>query len=126
MLAPDSTPEKHIMLIASSGAVEAALAAMRKHHTLPDVVGETCLLLSTLAAGDPDVKRAFVDAEGVRETCLALTEHESDPWVQTQALTVLWVVRHSSALHHFSCVLHLPGFSDRSARTAADGRPSGY
>lgn len=93
-------------LIVSSGAIDAALVAISKHRVLPDVVAEACLLLSTLTAGDPDVKRALVEAEGVREVCLALAEHESEPWVQSQALTVLWVVRQSSSPHSISSLFH--------------------
>jgi hypothetical protein len=54
---------------------------------------------------DPGVKREFVDAEGITEICLALSNHKSEPWVQTQALTVLWVVRRS--LSHTQSLLSI-------------------
>ena len=83
-------------VIVSRGGMHAALFAVRRHRALAEVVAEACLLLSTLAAGEPAVKRAFVEAHGISEMCLVLSEHESEASVQTQALTVLWVVRHSS------------------------------
>ncbi len=92
-------------VIVSRGAVGAALAAVSRHRALADVVAEACLLLSTLMVDDPGVKREFVDAEGITEICLALSNHKSEPWVQTQALTVLWVVRRS--LFHTQSLLSI-------------------
>eukprot|EP01043_Picozoa_sp_COSAG02_P050421 COSAG02_NODE_5180_length_4567_cov_99.849821_6_plen_491_part_00 len=91
-------------VIVSRSAVDAALAAVSRHRAFPDVVADACLLMSTLMAEDPDVKCEFVDAEGVTEICLVLSKHESEPWVQTQALTVLWVVRYSTLQHSFFTV----------------------
>ena len=90
-LARHDVTERHLIL-SRGGAISGALSGMRKHMDRPDVLAEACLLLATLTGGDPDAKRAVVNAEGVGTVCQALTEHEADGWLQAQGLTLLWVL----------------------------------